>query len=208
MYNSKTWINYLIIIVFSTIFISQGCKKGEAPGSGDIYSLSGAEASTKLKELIEKDILNWINDTSIVGQVNAANQDNAGRTQEIINKIDEEWKKSDRVTEFMMKFLTNDAAGFIKDRVKKSEGKYTEIFIMDNQGCNVAMSSKTSDFWQGDEDKFQKSYNDGNGAVFVDRVEFDESTKTSQAQVSLPILDPSTKKVIGAVTIGVDVDAL
>jgi hypothetical protein len=60
--------------------------------------------------------------------------------------------------------------------------------------------------WQGDEAKFIKSYNDGKGAVFVDKVKFDESTKVPQVQVSLPVLDGN--KVIGAITIGVSLDNL
>ena len=108
----------------------------------------------------------------------------------------------------MTKYLKNPAAVLIKDKVKNSNGKYTEIFIMDKQGCNVAMSSRTSDFLQGDEAKFKKSFNNGNGAVFVDKVKFDKSTKTSSTQLSLPVVDLATKKVIGAITVGVDVDSL
>mgnify|MGYP001076058376 CR=1 FL=1 len=70
----------------------------------------------------------------------------------------------------MTKYLTNPAAIFIKTQLKGSSGKFTEIFVMDSQGCNVAMSSKTSDFLQGDEAKFKKSYNNGKGAVFADKV--------------------------------------
>ena len=39
-------------------------------------------------------------------------------------------------------------------------------------------------------------------------VKFDESTKTSSAQISLPVVDPGTKKVIGAITIGIDIENL
>lgn len=44
--------------------------------------------------------------------------------------------------------------------------EYAEIFVMDNQGANVAMSDKTSDYWQGDEDKFVRSFAGGEGKVF------------------------------------------
>jgi len=77
---------------------------------------------------------------------------------------------------------------------------------MDNQGGNVAMTDKTSDYWQGDEAKFQKSFNGGAGAVFVDEVEFDDSAQAYLVQVSVPVKDNNT--VIGAITIGIDVDKI
>ena len=48
----------------------------------------------------------------------------------------------------------------------------------------------------------------GAGTVFVDEIEQDESTQMLQSQVSMSIVDPATNEVIGAVTIGVNVDQL
>ena len=75
---------------------------------------------------------------------------------------------------------------------------------MDNQGANVAMTDKTSDYWQGDEAKFQKAFNGGAGAVFIDAVKFDESAQAYLVQVSVPVMDGD--QAIGAITMGIDVD--
>ena len=40
----------------------------------------------------------------------------------------------------------------------------------------------------------------------VDDVEFDESSQAYQSQVSVAVVDPKTNKVIGAVTVGVNVE--
>lgn len=77
---------------------------------------------------------------------------------------------------------------------------------MDNQGAHVAMTDKTSDYWQGDEAKFIESYNGGKGAVHIADVEFDNSTQAYLFQVSVPVKDGN--KVIGATTIGIDVDKI
>ena len=79
---------------------------------------------------------------------------------------------------------------------------------MDDKGLNVGQSDVTSDYWQGDEAKWQKSFSAGPGAIFVDKVEKDESTQTFQTQISIAIVDPSSNKVVGAVTVGVDVEQL
>lgn len=77
---------------------------------------------------------------------------------------------------------------------------------MDNQGANVAMTNKTSDYWQGDESKFTQSYRGGKGATHIGDVEFDESAQAYLVQVSVPVIESG--KAIGAVTIGVNIDEL
>ena len=41
---------------------------------------------------------------------------------------------------------------------------------MDAMGLNVAASDVTSDYWQGDEAKFKKTYAVGSGAIFIDEL--------------------------------------
>jgi hypothetical protein len=90
--------------------------------------------------------------------------------------------------------------------IQNSAPYFAEIFVMDNQGANVAMTDKTSDYWQGDEAKFKKSFNGGSGEVFVDDVEFDDSTQAYLVQVSVPVKDDG--RVIGAITFGIELDQI
>ena len=83
---------------------------------------------------------------------------------------------------------------------------FSEIFVMDNLGANVAMSDKTSDYWQGDEAKFKESFKGGAGAVHIGDVEFDDSSQLYTVQISVPVKDGT--KVIGAITFGIDVDSV
>jgi len=105
-----------------------------------------------------------------------------------------------------MKAIMDSECGKHLHEIQASAPYYTEIFVMENQGANVAMTDKTSDYWQGDEDKFRKSFAGGAGAIFVDEVKFDESTQTYQVQVSVPVMDGG--KAIGAITFGIDVDKI
>jgi hypothetical protein len=79
---------------------------------------------------------------------------------------------------------------------------------MDAQGLNVAASGITSDMWQGDEAKFQKTYSVGADASHFGDVELDESSRRYQAQISLTIVDAASGAAIGAVTVGIDAEAL
>ena len=104
--------------------------------------------------------------------------------------------------------LSNQLSAFLKNVKEQSGGLFTEIFVMDNKGLNVGQSDVTSDYWQGDEAKFSETYGRGVGSVHFSDVEFDESTQRYQAQISVTIIDPATNQAIGAMTIGVDAEAL
>lgn len=69
---------------------------------------------------------------------------------------------------------------------------------MDAQGANVCVSRETSDYWQGDEAKFQKSFG-ADKQAFVDDPAFDASTGVHAIQLTVIVFDGKTK--IGALTL-------
>ncbi len=79
-------------------------------------------------------------------------------------------------------------------------GAVTEVFVMDGWGWNVAQTGGTSDFYQGDEGKWQKTF----ASDDIEILDIVEEDGIKYAQISLPIKDGD--KNIGAVTVGVDVD--
>jgi hypothetical protein len=136
--------------------------------------------------------------------VKAVKEENAkGKTLDQIKEKDKKWKATAGIVDYMKALMDSECGKHIAG-IQKSAQFYAEIFVMDNQGANVAMTDKTSDYWQGDEAKFKKSFNGGSGAVFVDEVEFDDSTQAYLVQVSVPVKDGDT--VIGAITFGIDVE--
>lgn len=104
------------------------------------------------------------------------------------------------------KIMSAPASAELRKIVEASGGKIVEIILMDNHGLNAAISSVTSDFWQGDEAKFQKTYKMGAGAVHVGDVEFDESTNTYVIQISFVMTD-AVGMPIGAATFGLNAEA-
>lgn len=122
-----------------------------------------------------------------------------------IQMMDKKWRAHPGIADYMQALMDSGCANHLR-QIQGSAPYFAEIFVMDNQGANVAMTDKTSDYWQGDEAKFKKSYSDGKGAVFVDDVEFDDSVQTYTVQVSVPVKDGG--ETIGAITFGIDVDKL
>lgn len=121
-----------------------------------------------------------------------------------IKQRDEQWMKSDETLP-LKKSMSQGRAGLsLRKIVSSKRDVYNEAFLTDNQGANVAAYPLTSDYWQGDEDKWIKSYNNGNGQVYVGKVELDESTHTKAVQISVPVL--SDGKTVGVLIVGVKLD--
>jgi hypothetical protein len=152
----------------------------------------------------------WLQDPVLINAVNAQNQANAAITQPQIDALDKQWRAQTAAAArpLIDNVMNNALSGFLKGKEQASNGLYSEIFVMDNHGLNVGQSEITSDYWQGDEAKWQKTFSVGVGSMHISEVEQDESTQAYQSQLSLPIVDPATGKVIGAITIGINVEAL
>ncbi len=162
-----------------------------------------------VKDYIEANVKTWLSDPVILEAIKAQNAKNADLSQADIDGLDQKWRAevdgSDRA--MIDGVLANPVSALLKAKQEASGGTITEVFVMDSKGLNVGQSDVTSDYWQGDEDKFQKSYGTGAGAIFVDEAEKDESTQILQSQASVTIAD-ETGAPIGAITIGINLDGL
>ena len=162
---------------------------------------AGEKAPQKVVDLANTTLAAHGTDPVIVEAVKAANA--KGKTLEQIKTEDKDWQAYAGLADYMKALMESDCGKYLHT-IQDSAPYYAEIFVMDNQGANVAMTDKTSDYWQGDEAKFQKSFANGAGAVFVDDVKFDDSSQAYLVQVSVPVMDAG--KAIGAITFGIDID--
>jgi hypothetical protein len=142
--------------------------------------------------------------------INAQNQQHQKLAQSAIDALDAQWRaereKDDKP--LIAATLSNPLSVYLARIQGRSLGLYAEIFVMDQNGLNVGQSSVTSDFWQGDEDKFQKTYNVAGDAVFIDAPEWDDEAKIWRGQVSFTVTQGAEKKSIGAVTVELNLTEL
>ena len=163
-----------------------------------------------MRDFANNTVSSWISNPVVVEAIKAQNDEHANLSQDEIDKLDKQWRaetgSSDRplIDEVLAKALSD----FLAETKNGTRGLVTEVFVMDNKGLNVGQSDVTSDYWQGDEAKWKKTYLAGPDAIFIDEVEQDESTQMFQSQLSMSIVDPATGDVIGAITVGVNIDAL
>ncbi|MGD1926469.1 MAG: hypothetical protein ACFB03_20130 [Paracoccaceae bacterium] len=168
------------------------------------------EFEPALRELAEQKIMQIASDPAIIAAIRARNTETNGLAEDQIIALDKKWRAEVGTTSTptISPVLEGPVANALRALRDESEGLFTEIFVMDMVGLNVAASDTTSDYWQGDEAKWQQTYGAGAGAVHISEVELDESTQSYQSQISVAISDPSSGTPIGAATFGVNVEFL
>jgi hypothetical protein len=140
--------------------------------------------------------------------LNAAQKD---LSAEDIDALDKAWRaEREQVGNrpLVAQLMAGPLSTYLIRRQAMSHGLYSEIFVMTNRGLNAGLSSVTSDYWQGDEGKFQKTYDVGPDAVFIDEPELNEGSGTWRQQVNFTLVNPATGEAEGAVTIEVNITEL
>lgn len=100
--------------------------------------------------------------------------------------MDSEWAGAQEGSPMRKEYMEN----YVGIRLKalcEDEKDVGEIFVTDKFGGLVAASGKTTDFYQGDEEWWQKTYNGGKGKDVLGGIEFDESSKKWSLLIAVPI---------------------
>jgi hypothetical protein len=175
-------------------------------------STVGFDLSASEKENIKKIVAPWLQrirtNKEIIAAVVEQNETNKTKSLNQLTKLDEQWQLAFKVGDFNFpKAIVNQALSHVlKQMSVTSKELLSEIIVMDERGYNVAMVDMTSDYWQGDENKFVQVYAKPAQTLYFDQIKYDASSKHFQVQVSAPLFDPKNQKAIGAITLGVDVD--
>ncbi|WP_417267210.1 PDC sensor domain-containing protein [Celeribacter baekdonensis] len=181
-----------------------------APASATSVALNSPEAKVVLQTYFEQTILPWLSEPTLLGAIRKQNETTAGLSEADVLELDKTWRAQVGTEDQPMvdQVIHNNVSDFFVHSIADNGGIIAEIFIMDAKGLNVAASMPTSDYWQGDEAKFQQTFSVGTDAIHVGDIEFDASTGVSQSQISATITDPATGEPIGAITVGVIADIL
>lgn len=174
-------------------------------------ALSAEDANVEaVKAYVSRNVLPWVEDPVIIDAVRDQNARHADLTPAEVTRLDLDWRAQVTTSDRPMvdEVLGRDISKFLVGKQDASRGLITEMFVMDSKGLNVGQSAVTSDYWQGDEAKWQQTFNVGPGVVYVDGGHVDESTRARQSQASITISDPATGEAIGAITVGIDLDRL
>ncbi len=180
-----------------------------------------ANPSEKVKAYVDAKLAPFLNGLgSLKEELKAANKARAGWAA-----FSEDWKKwspadaeqhKDSYTygeylwsgkkdkAFRAAHIDTPAGKALKEFQEKSGGAAAELFATDAKGGNVCQSQPTSDWFQGDEEKFQKV--DGKKDCFYAEPKRDDTVGQTVVQVSVPIWEKDA--FLGFVCVSVVVEKL
>ncbi|MGJ3259538.1 MAG: hypothetical protein ACFE0S_08035 [Rhodospirillales bacterium] len=176
-------------------------------------STAGAQAAgdrdamvAALNQHVVPKIREWAAHPVALIALKAQNKRHAGLTEDKIIEFDKAWRaeRKQDVQPLIAQLFGSPLSTYLTRIQAGSLGLYSEIFVMDAVGLNVGLSSVTSDYWQGDEGKWQKTFKVGPDAVFIDEPEYNDDTRTERVQVNMTISDPETNEALGAITVEVN----
>ena len=114
--------------------------------------------------------------------------------QGYITQQEDDWRSVPKktITPFMQSLISNELSEDIRknfvDKINPKTGHsvFTEVFLTNEYGANVAQSGKTTDYRQDDEDWWQKAKVNG---ISIGKAEYDESAEADIIPIGIRITD-------------------
>ncbi len=120
--------------------------------------------------------------------------------------IDQAWSNLDPAAEkLIQKILSNVSSEYLRN-LQAAYQENVEIFITDQFGRNIAMTNRTTDYIQSDEEWWLEAFS---GHIYTSTPIFDQSTETWAIYISVPVFDEGFGgKIIGVVRGTVDLTSI
>ncbi|GLQ36877.1 hypothetical protein GCM10007908_04970 [Rhizobium albus] len=183
---------------------------GAACASLSQASATGIDHREAVKAYFQNNLAEWVKSPEIIEAVRAQNGMTAAWTQAEIDAADAEWRAEIGQIQRPQidAMIQNSVSQFLRQKQSAADWMIVEIIVMDGRGLNVGVSTPTSDYWQGDEDKFQKTFLQPEAGLFIDDIEYEPDTHLVLSQANSAIIDPDTGEPIGAITVSLNLNKL
>ncbi len=139
-----------------------------------------------------------------------ANQKYSGmdklQIEKIMRDMDDKWAKAGDQDELIKKSTDGEIPNSMRE-IMRIRNNISEIFITDKFGGLLFSSGRASDFYQADEDWWQKAFSGGKGAIYFSSIELDLSSGKWGSAIAAPI-NSSNGDIIGVCKIFVQIDVL
>ena len=104
----------------------------------------------------------------------------------------------------MLCFFQLSTKLWLARRDHELDPRILRITVTDAKGANVAMSHKTLDYYQADEEYWQNIYAQGRGAISVTDILYDQATKANYIGIGVPVTEEGSSQLIGTLDALVD----
>lgn len=162
----------------------------------------------QIKELLTRKIERWKKLPKLEPLLKERNLKSRGLSKQEIAGRDKKWIQAFTQNDFAysIDLVDQEMSARLREIKKQSQDVITEIIITDARGLNVAISDMTSDYWQGDEEKFTEVFSKPANTLHFGEISYDESTKRFQLHLSVPLYTEKKFKPLGVMVFGVDVE--
>jgi GAF domain-containing protein/HAMP domain-containing protein len=177
------------LVYFSSSTISQELLKNK----GDSLRASGETTADEIATVIQENTVSPMIALSLnklvqdrVAQVNAGYQGTPDAIPAQLQALDKEWVNDPDTADLIQSRITGDLATELTE-FRAHFPANAEIFVTDQYGGVVVASNRTTDYYQADEEWWQKAWNGGQGAIYVGQPQYDQSAQTYSVPIALPV---------------------
>lgn len=165
-------------------------------------------SKSMIDDALISEVRGWAQSNVVFLTLEDRNKKNKDLDAAKIDALDKQWRAERKESDqpLITAVLSSPLSGYLTRIQANSLGLYTEIFVIDAKGLNAGQSAITSDYMQGDEAKWQKTFKVGHDAVFIDDPEFNKETGTWRAQLNLTLAKDNN--AIGSLTVEINLTEL
>lgn len=162
----------------------------------------------QIKELLVRKIERWKRLPKLESLLKERNLVTRRFTKQEITERDKKWREAFAKDDFSysIDMVNQELSAHLREIKKQSQDMITEIIITDARGLNFAISDMTSDYWQGDEEKFTEVFSKPATTMHFGEINYDESSKRFQLHLSVPLYTEEKFEPLGVMVFGVDVE--
>lgn len=200
------------ICILALVAVAQANNAVERTVGTHFRSISEATASEISAFVHDRvtDVGALARDYTIIEAVESGNRSYSGRSEEqianAIRKVESEWNTPAAAP--LANGILSSRASQVLRRHRDFDRRLLRITVTDARGATVAGTHKSLDYYQADEDYWQKIHADGRGTVSVTDVLYDDVTKAYYVGIGVPILEDQTNRFLGTVDALVDVGVI
>jgi hypothetical protein len=123
-----------------------------------------------------------------------------------IDEIQQLWTLLKDNDELVDRHLMNELTDYLKDYIRRETKAYGSILITDIRGAVIAATNKPADYYQGNKNWWQVTFNRGKGKVFVSGIDNDAAVQTFSVSIAVPIMSKNGEGAIGVLKMIHDVN--
>ena len=200
------------ISILALYTVSAGRRNFEKVMGAHLQGVA-ASTATEVADFVHYTVLESgvmaVNPT-LLDAVNAANRSYQGMGEAaFVNKvrpIQEKWNTAEAAPA-VAQILSNPASRLL-NHYRELDKKFLRITVANEKGVTVAATHKPQNYYQGDQEFWERIHAGGRGAISLSDVEYDPVTKSNYIGIGMPILEPGSGHFVGTMDALIEVSSI